>query len=74
MIVPYFIKYINKNQRYHNETYEKRMTQTLCEILRLEKYEVDHISDGISESAAIESDIHEKMLMQTNRDYDIILK
>ena len=26
---------------------EKRMAEALCEILRLEKYEVDHFSNGI---------------------------
>ena len=27
---------------------EKRMAQALCQILRLENYEVDHCSDGLS--------------------------
>lgn len=36
---------------------EKRMAQALREILRLEKYEVDHVSDGISGLAAVENDI-----------------
>ncbi len=26
---------------------EKRMVQALCEILRLEKYDVDHCADGL---------------------------
>ncbi len=26
---------------------EKRMAQALCEILRLEKYDVDHCADGL---------------------------
>ncbi len=42
---------------------EKRMAQALCEILRLEKYEVDHISDGISGLAAIESDIYDIIIL-----------
>ena len=32
---------------------EKRMAQALCEILRLEKYEVDHYADGVDGLAAI---------------------
>lgn len=32
---------------------EKRMAQALCEILRLEKYEVDHFSDGKTGLAAV---------------------
>ena len=42
---------------------EKRMAQALCEILRLEKYEVDHISDGMSGLAAIESDIYDIVIL-----------
>lgn len=38
---------------------EKRMAQALCEILRLEKYEVDHYADGINGLAAIESKIYD---------------
>lgn len=38
---------------------EKRMAQALCEILRLEKYEVDHFADGADGLAAIESDIYD---------------
>ncbi len=38
---------------------EKRMAQALCEILRLEKYEVDHYDDGINGLAAIESNIYD---------------
>lgn len=38
---------------------EKRMAQALCEILRLEKYEVDHYTDGINGLAAIESNIYD---------------
>ena len=32
---------------------EKRMAQALCEILRLEKYEVDHYANGIDGLAEI---------------------
>lgn len=36
---------------------EKRMAQALCQILRLENYEVDHCADGLSGLEAIETDI-----------------
>ena len=38
---------------------EKRMAQALCQILRLENYEVDHCADGLSGLEAIETDIKE---------------
>ncbi len=38
---------------------EKRMAQALYEILRLEKYEVDHCADGASGLAALESNIYD---------------
>ena len=38
---------------------EKRMAQALCELLRLEKYEVDHYADGLEGLAAIESGIYD---------------
>lgn len=38
---------------------EKRMAQALCEILRLEKYEVDHYANGIEGLSAIESNIYD---------------
>ncbi len=38
---------------------EKRMAQALCEILRQEKYEVDHYVNGIDGLAALESDIYD---------------
>ncbi|MBQ7971818.1 MAG: response regulator transcription factor [Clostridia bacterium] len=38
---------------------EKRMAQALCELLRLEKYEVDHYANGIDGLAAIESNIYD---------------
>lgn len=42
---------------------EKRMAQALCEILRLEKYEVDHYTDGINGLAAIESNIYDIVIL-----------
>lgn len=42
---------------------EKRMAQALCEILRLEKYEVDHYTDGLDGLAAIESDIYDIIIL-----------
>lgn len=38
---------------------EKRMAQALCEILRLEKYEVDHYANGTEGLSAIESNIYD---------------
>ena len=38
---------------------EKRMAQALCEILRLEHYEVDCFSNGTEGSMALESDIYD---------------
>lgn len=38
---------------------EKRMAQALCEILRLEKYDVDHYDNGNDGLAAIESNIYD---------------
>ncbi|MDD6187382.1 MAG: response regulator transcription factor [Oscillospiraceae bacterium] len=42
---------------------EKRMAQALCEILRLEKYEVDHFANGIEGLAAIESNIYDIVIL-----------
>ena len=42
---------------------EKRMAQALCEILRLEKYDVDHYADGIDGLAAVESDIYDIIIL-----------
>ncbi len=42
---------------------EKRMAQALCEILRLEKYEVDNYADGIEGLAAIESNIYDIIIL-----------
>lgn len=38
---------------------EKRMAQALCEILRIEKYEVDYYADGTDGLCAIESGIYD---------------
>ena len=42
---------------------EARMAQALCEILRLEKYEVDHYANGIDGLAAIESNIYDIVIL-----------
>lgn len=42
---------------------EKRMAQALCEILRQEKYEVDHYADGGDGLAAIESGIYDIIIL-----------
>lgn len=42
---------------------EKRMAQALCEILRLEKYEVDHCANGPDGLAAIESNIYDIVIL-----------
>ena len=42
---------------------EKRMAQALCEILRLEKYEVDHYADGVDGLVAIESNIYDIIIL-----------
>ena len=42
---------------------EKRMAQALCEILRLEKYEVDHFSNGLDGLTAIESGIYDIVIL-----------
>ena len=38
---------------------EKRMAQALCELLRQEKYDVDHFSDGLDGMNALESDTYD---------------
>lgn len=38
---------------------EQRMAQALCEILRLEKYEVDHFANGLDGLAAMESHVYD---------------
>ena len=42
---------------------EKRMAQALCEILRLENYEVDHYINGSDGLAAIESSIYDIVIL-----------
>ena len=42
---------------------ENRMAQALCEILRLEKYEVDHYANGQDGLAAIESNIYDIVIL-----------
>ncbi len=42
---------------------EKRIAQALCEILRLEKYEVDHYADGKSGLDAALSDIYDIIVL-----------
>ena len=42
---------------------EKRMAQALCEILRLEKYEVDHYANGFDGLAAIESNVYDIIIL-----------
>ncbi len=42
---------------------EKRMAQALCEILRLEKYEVDHYGNGLDGLTAIESNIYDIVVL-----------
>ena len=42
---------------------EKRMAEALCEILRLEKYEVDHYVGGLDGFDAIESNIYDIVIL-----------
>ncbi len=42
---------------------EKRMAQALCEILRLEKYDVDWCADGESGMNAVESGIYDLIVL-----------
>lgn len=42
---------------------EKGMAQALCELLRQEKYEVDHYANGPDGLAAIESDIYDIIIL-----------
>ncbi len=42
---------------------EKRMAQALCEILRLEKYEVDHCVNGLDGLTAALSDIYDIIIL-----------
>ncbi|MBE6712853.1 MAG: response regulator transcription factor [Ruminococcaceae bacterium] len=42
---------------------EQRMAQALCELLRLEKYEVDHFANGLDGLSAIESGIYDIVIL-----------
>ena len=42
---------------------EKRMAQALCQILRLENYEVDHCADGLSGLEAIETELYDIIIL-----------
>lgn len=42
---------------------EKRMAQALCELLRLEKYDVDHYDNGTDGLTAIESNIYDIVIL-----------
>lgn len=42
---------------------EKRMAEALCEILRLEKYEIDHYVNGLEGLVAIESNIYDIVIL-----------
>lgn len=42
---------------------EKRMAQALCEILRLEKYDVDHYADGLDGLDALETDSYDLAIL-----------
>lgn len=42
---------------------EKRMAQALVEILRLEKYEVDHCADGVSGMDAVETTVYDIIIL-----------
>lgn len=42
---------------------EKRMAQALCEILRQEKYDVDHCADGLEGLAAIEAGAYDLVVL-----------
>lgn len=42
---------------------EKRMAQALAEILRMEKYEVEHCADGVSGMDAVESNVYDIIIL-----------
>lgn len=42
---------------------EKRMASALMELLRLEKYDVDHVQDGASALAALESGVYDAAII-----------
>ena len=43
--------------------YEMRMASALTELLKMENYDVDHVSDGSSALAALESDIYDAAII-----------
>ena len=57
---------------------EKRMAKALIEILKLEKYDVDHVADGLSALDAIESGIYDiivlDVMMPGMNGYDVAKK
>ena len=48
---------------------EKRMAQALCQILRLENYEVDHCADGLSGLEAIERTVIDRAVQRIYQPY-----
>ncbi|HIZ56597.1 MAG TPA: response regulator transcription factor [Firmicutes bacterium] len=42
---------------------EKRMAQALCEILRQEKYDVDHYADGLDGLYAVETGVYDLVIL-----------
>ena len=48
---------------------EKRMAHALIEILKQEKYDVDHVPDGASASEAIESNIYDCIILDVMMPY-----
>ena len=42
---------------------EMRMASALTELLKMENYDVDHVSDGSSALAALESDIYDAAII-----------
>ena len=57
---------------------EKRMAEALCEILRLEKYQVDYYANGLDGLAAIESNIYDIVVLDVMlpgmNGYDIVMR
>ncbi len=55
---------------------EKRMASALVELLRLEKYDVDHFADGASALAALESNVYDAaiidVMMPEKNDFEVV--
>lgn len=55
---------------------EKRMASALVELLRLEKYDVDHFADGVSALMALESDAYDAaiidVMMPEKNGFDVV--